>query len=254
MKRMLINATQPEELRVAMVDGQKLYDLDIEVPSRGQKKANIYKGRITRIEPSLEAAFADWQPGPELLENPPQPVTGQAIYMVDRPDAPQSTIYLGLPVIDPTEDDYVALLVTNTLLGGAFSSRITSNIREDKGYTYSPFSQVSTRFRDGYWVQTADVTTEVTGPALKEIFYEIDRLRGEAPPEAELGAIQSYLAGIFVIQNSSRSGIIGQLQFIATHGLPDDYLETARFIGANATLAKPFARTELIKAVDSLLA
>ena len=60
MKRMLINTTQPEELRVAMVDGQKLYDLDIEVPSRGQKKSNVYKGTITRIEPSLEAAFIDY--------------------------------------------------------------------------------------------------------------------------------------------------------------------------------------------------
>lgn len=60
MKRMLVNATQPEELRVAMVDGQKIYDLDIEVPSREQKKANIYKGRITRIEPSLEACFVDY--------------------------------------------------------------------------------------------------------------------------------------------------------------------------------------------------
>jgi ribonuclease E len=60
MKRMLINATQPEELRVALVDGQKLFDLDIEVPSRGQKKSNIYKGKITRIEPSLEAAFVDY--------------------------------------------------------------------------------------------------------------------------------------------------------------------------------------------------
>jgi hypothetical protein len=60
MKRMLINATQPEELRVAMVDGQRLYDLDIESRSREQKKANIYKGRITRVEPSLEAAFVDY--------------------------------------------------------------------------------------------------------------------------------------------------------------------------------------------------
>jgi ribonuclease E len=60
MKRMLINTTQPEELRVALVDGQKLYDLDIEIPSRGQKKSNIYKGKITRIEPSLEAAFIDY--------------------------------------------------------------------------------------------------------------------------------------------------------------------------------------------------
>lgn len=60
MKRMLINATQQEELRVALVDGQKLYDLDIESPGHEQKKANIYKGKITRIEPSLEAAFIDY--------------------------------------------------------------------------------------------------------------------------------------------------------------------------------------------------
>lgn len=60
MKRILINATQKEEIRVAMVDGQRLYDLDIEVPSKEQKKSNIYKGVITRVEPSLEAAFVDY--------------------------------------------------------------------------------------------------------------------------------------------------------------------------------------------------
>ena len=60
MKRMLINATQSEELRVALVDGQNLYDLDIESPGHKQTKANIYKGKITRVEPSLEAAFVDY--------------------------------------------------------------------------------------------------------------------------------------------------------------------------------------------------
>src|SRR5271170_7059548 len=60
MKRMLVNATQQEELRVALVDGQKLYDLSIELPSREQKKANIYKARISRVEPSLEACFVDY--------------------------------------------------------------------------------------------------------------------------------------------------------------------------------------------------
>ena len=60
MKKMLINATQPEELRVALVDGQRLYDLDIENRTRTQKKANIYKGKITRVEPSLEAAFVEF--------------------------------------------------------------------------------------------------------------------------------------------------------------------------------------------------
>src|SRR5688572_31515540 len=60
MKRMLINATQQEELRVALVDGQKLYDLSIELPSREQKKGNIYKARVTRVEQSLEAAFVEY--------------------------------------------------------------------------------------------------------------------------------------------------------------------------------------------------
>ena len=60
MKRMLINATQPEELRVAIAEGQTLFDLDIEVPSQEQKKSNVYKGKITRIEPSLEACFVDF--------------------------------------------------------------------------------------------------------------------------------------------------------------------------------------------------
>jgi ribonuclease E len=60
MKRILINATQREELRVAIVDGQKLYDLDIELASREQRKSNVYKGRITRVEPSLEACFVDY--------------------------------------------------------------------------------------------------------------------------------------------------------------------------------------------------
>ncbi len=60
MKRILINATHDEELRVAMVDGQRLFDLDIDVPSREQKKGNIYKGKITRVEPSLEAVFVEY--------------------------------------------------------------------------------------------------------------------------------------------------------------------------------------------------
>src|SRR6185312_7215035 len=83
MKRMLVNATQAEELRVALVDGQKLYDLSIEIASREQKKANVYKGRITRVEQSLEAAFVDYgaqrhgflplkEVSKEYFRNPPQ--------------------------------------------------------------------------------------------------------------------------------------------------------------------------------------
>ena len=107
---------------------------------------------------------------------------------------------------------------------GSFSSRITSNIREQKGYTYSPQGQLSNRYRDAYWVEIADVTTKVTGPALKEILGEIDRLQAAPPSEQELKGFQNYRAGVFILQNSSRPGIIGQLEFVDLHGLPADYL------------------------------
>jgi predicted Zn-dependent peptidase len=152
------------------------------------------------------------------------PQTKRAIYLVDRPGAPQSTIVLGVPVVDPTNPDWVPLQVMNTLLGGYFSSRITSNIREAKGYTYSPFSQVAVSYRNAYWAQNADVTTNVTGPSLKEIFSEIDRLQREPPGAEELRAVQNYMAGVFVLQNSSRQGIIGQLEFVDLHGLPENFL------------------------------
>ncbi len=175
---------------------------------------------------AIGKAFGGWKEGAPPVLDIPEPVTGRAVHIVDRPGAPQSTIQVGLPTIDPSHEDFVALQVTDALLGGSFASRITANIREDKGYTYSPYSQVSSRYRDAYWVEMADVTTAVTGASLDEIFYEIERLQNEPPSEEELLGIQNYLAGIFVLQNSSRGGIVGQLAYMRLHGLPDDYLET----------------------------
>ena len=86
MKRMLINATQAEELRVAIVDGQTLYDIDIEQPSKEQKKSNIYKGRIVRLEPSLEAAFVDYGAERHAIAGAHQAVVVQQEY----PDHPRS--------------------------------------------------------------------------------------------------------------------------------------------------------------------
>jgi zinc protease len=173
---------------------------------------------------AVEREFGKWAKGAPATQNPPKAASARALHLIDRPGAAQSTIHLGLPVVDPSHADYVALVVTDYLLGGAFGSRVTANIRENKGYTYSPNSFVSTRFRDAYWVQVADVTTAVTGPSLKEIFYEIDRLQQSPPPADELQGIKNNLAGIFVIQNSSRSGIINQLAFLDLHGLPDTFL------------------------------
>jgi zinc protease len=210
--------------KYTIADLQKFYKENF-----GAARTHVYvagKFDATAMKKAITDAFSSWAKGPDPLINVPKPVGKRGFNLVDRPNATQSTVYVGLPTVYPGEADYIPLSVTNTLLGGSFASRITSNIREQKGYTYSPFSQLSTRYHDAYWAEIADVTTAVTGPSLKEIFYEIDRLQKDAPPEAELKGIQDYIAGLFILQNSSRQGIINQLAFADLHNLGDDYLET----------------------------
>ncbi|HSJ10117.1 MAG TPA: pitrilysin family protein [Longimicrobiales bacterium] len=177
-----------------------------------------------QMEQVVRQAFSGWKAGSPAVSNVPASTpSSRVIHIIDRPAAVQSSMYIGLPVVDPSHPDYVALQVTNMLLGGAFGSRITRNIREDKGYTYSPGSFVSTRFRSGYWAEVADVTTNVTGESLKEIFLEIERLRNEPPPADELRGIQNYMAGNFTLGSASRGGVLGQLRMRNLHGLPLSY-------------------------------
>src|SRR5438270_284088 len=193
----------------------------------GALRAAVYvvgKFDEAAVRREINAAFASWRKGVEATNKPPKPIDKPVFGFVDRPGAAQSTIRIGLPTIDPSQQDYVPLTVMNALLGGSFGSRITANIREQKGYTYSPSSTVSVRFRDGYWAETADVTTAVTGPAIKEIRNEITRLQNEPPSEEELQGIKNYLSGLFVIRNSSRGGLLNQLQFVDLHGLGERYM------------------------------
>jgi predicted Zn-dependent peptidase len=178
------------------------------------------------VERAVREAFGGWNAGSATEPPRAKPTSARAVYLVDKPGAVQSTLIVGVPVIDPSHPDWLPLEITNTLLGGYFSSRVTTNIREAKGYTYSPYSSITPHPGDAFWAQYADVTTAVTGASLKEIFFEIDRLQAEPPPEAELDAVKNYQAGTFVFQNSQRGGISGQLQFLDEYGLPDDYLRT----------------------------
>ena len=178
------------------------------------------------MEASVRKAFDAWARGAAAAAPPkPAPRTG-GFALIDRAGAPQSTVMLGLKVADPSHADWVALEVTDSLLGGSFASRITANIREQKGYTYSPFSVLDSHPGDARWYESADVTTNVTGPSIKEIFLEIDRLRKDAPTAAELQGIKNNLAGVFVVQNASRGGVLGRLAFVDQHGLGDQYLAT----------------------------
>lgn len=147
----------------------------------------------------------------------------RVVRFVPRAGSEQTTLRVGVPVPPPGHGDYIALEVANALLGGSFNSRITQNIREQKGYTYSPSSQISTRPRDAYWVESADVTTPVTAPALDEILGEIDRLRASAPPDEEVTGIANYVAGVFAIRGATLSGLLDHLEFLALHSLDDGY-------------------------------
>jgi zinc protease len=176
------------------------------------------------VEAAIRSNFSDWKGGNPATKPSVTPTARRAVYLIDRPGAVQSTLYIGLPMSDATAPDYLAISVMNSLLGGSFGSRITSNIREQKGYTYSPTSTVTSRLGAGAWTEMADVTTNVTGASIKEILYEIDRLRTEPPTDAELRGIQNYLAGTFVLRNSARPGIAAQLAFLDLYNLSEDYL------------------------------
>jgi zinc protease len=195
----------------------------------GAGRARLYVAGVfdaASLETAIKQSFEGWS-GAKPADIPAvPPASGRQFALIDRADAPQSTVMVGLRVPSASHKDWIALEVTDALLGGAFGSRITTNIRELKGYTYSPFSQLEPHPAQADWVETADVTTNVTGDSLKEIFFEIDRLRKEAPPAAELRGIQNNLAGVFVVQNASRTGVIGRLSFVDLHMLGPDYLST----------------------------
>lgn len=200
---------------------------DFYVQNFGAARSHIYVVGVfdeSQMEKAVRDAFDGWKAGSAPTSKPPAPHMGHSVTLLDRPAAVQSTIMLGLPVANPTSKDYTALEVTDALLGGTFGSRITTNIRENKGYTYSPYSFIGTHFHDAYWVQQADVTTKFTGASLKEIFGEIDRLQTAAPGAPELDGIKNNMIGLFTLRNGSRGGIVRQLENADLQGLGGDYL------------------------------
>ncbi len=198
-----------------------------------------------KVRGAIRKAFRKWDEGPAPLVLIPEMPDAPQITLIDRPGAVQSTIRLGKRV--PALDRSVELEAADTILGGYFSSRITRNIREDKGYTYSPNSAVSVEYKSAYWRQNADITSEATGPALAEVVKEIRGLQDERPPEDELQGIKNYMNGIFVIRLASRGGMAGQLSYVNLHELGVDYLENyvATVQGLTAEMVQAAANDHL---------
>jgi zinc protease len=175
-------------------------------------------------------AFGGWTgkkpeaPAAAPISNP----RGRRVYLVHVPGAVQTQILAGCHVITRKHPDWLKLGLTNSLYGGAFNSRLVMNIREDKGYTYSPRSGVNALRQHGYFSVSAAVRNDVVAASLTEIFYEMDKLRSLSVPEPELADAQNYLTGVFSMGLATQDGLLSQFSTVALNELPDDYLETYR--------------------------
>lgn len=218
-----INPRDEEVAGYALDDIKRFY-----ADNYGAAKTHLYvvgKFDQSAVRSAITKAFASYAKGKPATRNTPKIAGKRSLTAVNRSDAPQSTIYLGMPAPSTTDPDFVKFVVMDNILGGSFGSRITSNIRENKGYTYSPGSFIWNRFKTGYWVEAADVTTESTGASIKEILYEINRMRTEPVGDAELQGIKNYMAGLYVLQNSTRFGVIAQLEQMNYNELDKTYID-----------------------------
>lgn len=171
-------------------------------------------------------AFGSWRgSGPVPDPVPPTPPAGQRrILLVDRPGSIQSEIRVGRPAVKATDADYYPLVVANTIFGGSFGSRLTKNIREDKGYTYSPGASVQTLAEGGRLRTRAAVRNEVTGASLLEIFYELDRMGATLPADEELARAKRFQTGLYLLRNQTQGAIAFTLASNWVKGLPPEAL------------------------------
>jgi len=178
----------------------------------------------------VQKAFAGWKQGtapPVEWPSLPQREKRQ-IYFVDRPGSVQSTIIVGALAPPRKSPDYIPLRTANLIYGGAFYSRLTRNIREDKGYTYSPFSVADLRRRAGAFYTSAAVRNEVTGPTILEMLYELDRMRVLPVTKEELDSAKTYSVGAFALELESQGSLANRINTIYTYGLPRNFLSTFR--------------------------
>ncbi len=177
---------------------------------------------------AAEKAFGGWARGdvPAAAFPAPPPLDGRKVVFVQRPNSVQSSITVGNFAVPRNSPEWYADALANVVFAGSFDSRLVMNIREAKGYTYSPQAQLGAFARAGFYRIAADVRNDVTGPTLKEVYYEIDRMRNEGVPAQELAGSKQYMRGTFVISSSTQGGLAQRLNDQRVFGLPQDYLET----------------------------
>ncbi len=157
------------------------------------------------------------------LERPIQ-AAAHAVFFVPRPNSVQTNFAIGAFGPRRSDADYAATEVANAIYGGMFGSRLINNIREDKGYTYSPGAFLQTRREAGLVQTTVAMRNEVTSATLNEINYELNRMATTSPTAEELARAERYLVGVKAISLQSQASVATQLATLWTYGLPPEEL------------------------------
>jgi zinc protease len=178
----------------------------------------------------IEKIFGAWKaPKPEAPASPAPPLQfGRRVHLVHMPGTVQTQVLLGNLAITRRDPDWYRLILANSIFGGAFHSRLVLNIREQKGYTYSPGSGVNALRQQGYFTVRAAVRNDVAAATLTEMFCEMDRMRSLPVTAEELDSARSYLTGVFSLGVATQDGLLGQLSTVYLDQLPEGYLESYR--------------------------
>jgi zinc protease len=187
-------------------------------------------GDITpdEIMSRVEKFFGSWERYPPIPESikPPDDLQESSIHVVDKPGAVQSAIRAGHVGIARKSEDFVSVVVLNTLLGGYFNSRINTNLREDKGYTYAAHTVFDVRRFRGPFIVSADVRNDVTDYAIAEILHELERIRKDRVTAEELDMVKRFLVGSFPLQLETPSQIASKVIDLELYDLPRDFYDT----------------------------
>jgi len=177
----------------------------------------------------LTDAFSGWKrqgPAPAALPAASVPAERPRLVLVDYPQKPQAVVMMGQPAVPRSSPDYLALTLLNSVLGGSFTSRLNQNLREQHGYTYGAGSRFFFGADPGPFVAYAQVKTEVTGPALKEMFHELERAVNEPLAADELSKGRALLAYDLVSMLEHADSAAGGVSAIYVYDLPLDEYRT----------------------------
>jgi len=174
----------------------------------------------------LESSFAGWKSGsvPATSGVADQMMAKQAIYLVDKPGAAQSSVSIGQTGIDRSNPDFYAVQVMNSILGGGGGARLFMNLREDKGYTYGAYSRFTPRKGAGPFAASAEIQTGSTKESIVEFMKELNGIRGTIPvTQEELETNKQNIIRRFPAGFETVGGISNQLSNLVVYGLPDSY-------------------------------